>query len=131
MGKSLFHCFLGVRRLAGVPQFLELGRMMEEREKRDKAWVGDAVLALFAREWLLRQVDIKAGDRKAMFINMTSNHFLASFGEPTAIEAKIGVVYENEGLKKAFSYIEETYLPVFKKQEKNRNKTGSHLRRKV
>jgi hypothetical protein len=28
---------------------------------------------------------------------MTSNHFLASLGEPTAMEAAIGVVYEREG----------------------------------
>ena len=26
---------------------------MDETEKRTQAWVGDAVLALFAREWIL------------------------------------------------------------------------------
>ena len=31
---------------------------MTEEEKRTKAWIGDAVLALFAREWILKQTDI-------------------------------------------------------------------------
>lgn len=97
---------------------------MDEGEKRAKAWVGDAVLALFARQWLLARPNVAPGDRKAMFIDMTSNRFLASFGEPTAMEAKIGVVYENEGLEKAFAYIEQTFLPTFKKQQLNKVERG-------
>lgn len=105
--------------------------IMDETEKRTKAWIGDAVLALFAREWILRQTDIAPGERIAVFTGMTSNRFLACMGEPTLMEAKIGVVYEKEGLEKAFSYIEETFLPVFRKQRQNLLKSaGSYRDRK-
>jgi dsRNA-specific ribonuclease len=92
---------------------------MKETEKRSKAWIGDAVLALFAREWILKQSDILPGERVEVFTGMTSNRFLACLGEPTGEEAKIGAVYEKDGLKGAFAYIEETILPVFKKQRRN------------
>ena len=36
---------------------------MDETEKRTKAWVGDAVLALFAREWILDQKVILKQDQ--------------------------------------------------------------------
>lgn len=92
---------------------------MNETEKRAKAWVGDAVLALFAREWILGQSDIEAGDRMEVFTRMTSNQFLACFAEPTLVEAEIGVAYESGGLASAFEYIESKLLPVFKKQRRN------------
>ena len=101
---------------------------MDETEKRTKAWVGDAVLALFAREWILKQSDIAPGERIEVFTGMTSNRFLACMGEPTLMEAKIGAVYENEGLEKAFSYIEETFLPVIKKQRQNLLKSPGSYR---
>ena len=88
---------------------------MDERTKRDLAWVGDAVLALFARKWLLDQKDVDPEERVEQFIRMTSNQFLACFGEPTAIEAEIGEVYEQKGLEAAFNFIERKFLPVFKK----------------
>ncbi|MFL3658841.1 MAG: hypothetical protein ACJ07L_12420 [Opitutales bacterium] len=104
---------------------------MDETEKRTKAWIGDAVLALFAREWILRQTDIAPGERIEVFTGMTSNHFLACTGEPTLMEAKIGVIYEKDGVDEAFSYIEETLLPVFKKQRQNLLKSpGSYRVRK-
>ena len=104
---------------------------MDETEKRTKAWIGDAVLALFAREWILRQTDIAPGERIEVFTGMTSNRFLACTGEPTLMEAKIGVIYEKDGVDKAFSYIEETLLPVFKKQRQNLLKSpGSYRGRK-
>jgi dsRNA-specific ribonuclease len=49
-------------------------------------------------------------------------------GEPTLMEATIGVVYEKEGLEKAFSYIEETFLPVFRKQRQNLLKSPGNYR---
>ena len=101
---------------------------MDETEKRTKAWVGDGVLALFAREWILKQSDIAPGERIEVFTGMTSNRFLACMGEPTLMEAKIGVVYENEGLEKALSYIEETFLPVIKKQRQNLLKSPGSYR---
>ena len=103
---------------------------MTEEEKRTKAWVGDAVLALFAREWILKQKDISIKERAGVFIQMTSNQFLASLGEPTAMEAEIGVVYEEGGLQAAFDFIEQKFLPLFIKQRKKRQRPGSY-RKKV
>lgn len=92
--------------------------MDDEQEKRAKAWVGDAVLALFAREWILRQTDIPLGERATVFKALTCNQFLSSFGQPTQVEADIGMVYEARGLQAAFVYMEERLLPVFKKQRR-------------
>lgn len=99
---------------------------MQEDEKRTKAWVGDAVLALYAREWILKQPDISVKARANVFKQMTSNHFLASLGEPTAMEAEIGLVYESEGLQAAFAHIEAKFLPMFVKQRKKRKRPGSY-----
>jgi len=101
---------------------------MLETEKRSSAWVGDAVLALFAREWILRQPDILPGERIEVFTGMTSNRFLACLGEPTGIEATIGEIYEKEGLGSAFAYIENTLLPVFEKQRRNQAKGQGNWR---
>ncbi|MEM8868546.1 MAG: hypothetical protein AAGC73_09795, partial [Verrucomicrobiota bacterium] len=86
---------------------------MNEDEKRTKAWVGDAVLALFAREWILQQKEIPPSQRADIFIQMTSNKFLSGLGEPTAMEAEIGLVYERDGLEAAYRYVETKFLPVF------------------
>lgn len=104
---------------------------MQIEDKRTKAWIGDAVLALFAREWILRQEDIAMKDRAEVFIQMTSNQFLASLGEPTAMEAGIGVIYESQGLQAAFAHIEEKFLPVFEKQRKKRKRPGSYRNKKI
>ncbi|MEM9161214.1 MAG: ribonuclease III domain-containing protein [Verrucomicrobiota bacterium] len=104
---------------------------MNESEKRTKAWVGDAVLALYSREWILEQTDIQSEERAEVFVSMTSNKFLACLGEPTAMEAEIGVVYENEGLEAAFAFIEEKFLPVFKKQRSKARKAGSFRDRRL
>ena len=103
---------------------------MNESEKRSAAWVGDAVLALFARQWILGQSDIEPGQRIEIFTGMTSNRFLACLGEPTAIEASIGKVYLSEGLEAAFTHIESELLPVFAKQRQNwrRGRKGSRVR---
>ena len=102
---------------------------MTEDEKRTKAWIGDAVLALFAREWILEQNHIPASQRAEVFVRMTSNKFLASLGEPTAMEAEIGILYEKEGQASAFAFIQDKFLPVFLKQERNRSKVGSYRNR--
>jgi dsRNA-specific ribonuclease len=81
------------------------------------AWIGDAVLLLFARSYILResqQLD------EAQCVRMTSNQFLSTFGEPTRVEAQIGQVYEESGLEGAYSWITENLLPLFLKQEENR-----------
>lgn len=103
---------------------------MNLEDKRTKAWIGDAVLGLFAREWILQQKDIAVKERAAVFIQMTSNQFLASLGEPTAMEAEIGIVYENEGLQAAFDYIEKKFLPVFLKQRTKSKLPGSYRQKR-
>ena len=85
--------------------------------EKEEAWIGDAVLGLFARNWILEKE--KKMDAE-MFTRMTSNNFLNSLGNPTKVEAKIGLIFNNEGLEKAFSYIEKSILPLFLKQEKKR-----------
>jgi len=89
----------------------------EIRAERECAWVGDAVLALFAREWVLKE-------RQTMdavwFTRLTSNDFLSAFGNPTRVEAGIGKIYREQGLAAAFAWIESEFLPLFRKQMANR-----------
>ena len=99
---------------------------MSEEDKRTKAWIGDAVLALFAREWILKQKDISAKERAEAFIQLTSNQFLASLAEPTSIEAEIGIVYEADGLRAAFDFIEQKILPLFLKRRIRGKQPGSY-----
>lgn len=103
---------------------------MTEQEKRTKAWIGDAVLALFAREWILHQKWIQPKERAERFIEMTSNKFLSAIGQPTAMEAEIGIVYEKKGLEAAFKHIEATYVPLFKKQQAKAKQPGSYRKKK-
>lgn len=51
---------------------------------------------------------------------LTSNDFLATIGNPTAVEAGIGVVYESEGLEAAFAWIERELAPRFDQIRKKR-----------
>ena len=85
----------------------------ELRQEREAAWVGDAVLALFARQFVLQE-------RKAMdgewFTRLTSNDFLSAFGNPTRVEASIGRLYRADGLDAAFAWMEAELIPLFRKQ---------------
>jgi hypothetical protein len=85
----------------------------------EDAWIGDAVLALYARLKILRE-DGRVDGEKCK--RLTSNQFLGSFGEPTRVEAKIGRVYAAAGLQAAFEWIDAQLLPLFEKQEENRKK---------
>ncbi|MEM7698528.1 MAG: hypothetical protein AAF236_09010 [Verrucomicrobiota bacterium] len=87
----------------------------QKRQEREFAWIGDTVLDLFARDWILKNKGSLCGETLR---KMTSNQFLACFGNPTAVEAKIGRLYEEGGLDPAFEFIEKTLLPLFKKQNK-------------
>ena len=86
---------------------------------REEAWLGDAVLALFVREWILKEDGVLDGDK---FIRFTSNDFLRATGNPTQVEAGIGRIYRSDGLQGAFDYIRECLLPVFLQQEKVRER---------
>ncbi len=84
-----------------------------------QAWLGDAVLALYVREKILREDGLLDGEK---YTRMTSNQFLSALGEPSAVEAEIGTVYQEQGLAAAFAFIETRLIPVFDKQENNRRK---------
>jgi hypothetical protein len=88
--------------------------MDPEEQLRNDAWIGDAVLALFARSWLLRTVPGESSkERNQLFELWVSNQFLSSFGEPTSVEAAIGRTYASGGLNAAFTYIEDNLLNRF------------------
>jgi 23S rRNA maturation mini-RNase III len=88
-----------------------------KRREQELAWIGDTILDLFARTWILRERGTVCGETLR---RMTSNQFLACIGNPTAVEAKIGILYRDEGMERAFSWIEAELLPIFEKQERNR-----------
>ena len=83
------------------------------------AWIGDAVLSLYARMKILREDGRLDGEK---CVRMTSNQFLSAIGEPTRVEAEIGLVYEQAGLHAAFAFIEEHLIPVFERQEEKRQR---------
>ncbi|MDX2273067.1 MAG: hypothetical protein NW237_14115 [Cyanobacteriota bacterium] len=95
---------------------------MNPQELQDKAWLGDAVLSLYAREWLLRHPLDSDLTRSQLFIRMTSNNFLSGLGDPTRIEAEIGLIYEQQGLTAAFQHIQEKILPLFLRQMAKRQR---------
>ena len=99
---------------------------MTLEEKRKLAWVGDAVLALFARRWILQQTNIPNKERADVFQGITSNEFLSRFGEPTKIEYDIGNLFESEGLDVANNYIETHLLPHFIKIQKQKKQPGRY-----
>lgn len=92
----------------------------EKRERlQQQAWIGDAVLTLFARERILNaesRVDAELASQ------MTSNRFLSAFGEPTATEAALGRIYQEQGLAYAFRWIETEWMPLFERQREKRTR---------
>ncbi|MCX6936528.1 MAG: hypothetical protein NTU80_01315 [Verrucomicrobia bacterium] len=87
--------------------------------EQELAWIGDAVLALWARERVLRE---QGAIDTAAFLHLTANSALQGLARPTRVEAEIGVVYRAEGLAAAFAHIETRLLPVFQKQAANRTR---------
>jgi len=83
------------------------------REEREFAWIGDAVLALFARQWVLQERGRMDGE---WFTRLTSNDFLGCIGNPTSVEAKIGRIYRERGITEAFAWIAMELLPLFQRQ---------------
>jgi dsRNA-specific ribonuclease len=86
-----------------------------QRKLLEEAWVGDAVLTLFARRYILGQ---ESGINNGRAARMTSNRFLEAIGNATAVEAQIGRVYEAEGLDAAFAWIQRHLIPLHEKQER-------------
>lgn len=87
------------------------------RQEREAAWIGDAVLALFARQFVLRERDSMDGE---WFTRLTSNDFLSAFGNPTRVEASIGKIYMEGGLEAAFEWMDANLIPLFRKQVANK-----------
>lgn len=101
-----------------VPSDDKLRRLQEE------AWIGDAVLTLFARSRIL---DGGGGVDAALASRMTSNQFLSAFGEPTDAEARLGRIYRQQGLDGAFRWIETEWMPMFSRQEEKRQRGSRDL----
>jgi 23S rRNA maturation mini-RNase III len=87
------------------------------KQLREDAWIGDAVLALFARRFVLAERSAMDGE---WFTMMTSNDFLSAFGAPTKVEASIGRLYLDQGQEAAFSWMEENLVPHLRKRMANR-----------
>ena len=96
-----------------VPYRLSAAQVSQE------AWIGDAVLSLYARIRILREDGRLDGEK---CVRMTSNQFLSALGEPTRVEAEIGRIYQKAGLQAAFSFIEEHLIPMFERQEEKRRR---------
>jgi hypothetical protein len=92
---------------------------IDPRQITNEAWIGDAVLSLYARLKILREDGVLDGDK---CVRLTSNRFLGSVGEPTRVEAEIGRCFEREGLPGAFAWIEKHLVPMFERQEQNRKR---------
>jgi dsRNA-specific ribonuclease len=100
-----------------------------DRRRRilEQAWVGDAVLCLYARRRILRESGSVDGEK---FERMTSNRFLAAFGEPSEVEAELGRLYESQGLEAAFAWIEQKLMPLFDRHEMKRQEEKKSNARK-
>ncbi len=81
--------------------------------QRQEAWIGDAVLALFVRQWLFYHRPGSLAAQEKLFKTMTANQFLSTFGNPTVVEAHIGRLYRKEGLAAAFAWLEAQIIPRF------------------
>ena len=88
---------------------------------RQDAWIGDAVLELYVRSWVLKSHGAVNAEMKTRF---TCNQFLNCIGNPTKVEADIGVIYQREGMDAAFAWIRTHLEPLFIKQEAKRERTG-------
>jgi hypothetical protein len=86
-------------------------------QEREDAWIGDAVLGLYARRWILDRLGRMDAE---MFTAMTSNHFLSTICNPTTLESRIGKRYNESGLEAAFAFIESEIIPRFIQQNRRR-----------
>ena len=91
------------------------------RREREEAWLGDAALALIAREWVLSRT---GGMEAGLFAELTSNQFLSRLGPPTAVEAEIGREYLEGGLPAARAWIDARLVPHFERALNRRH--GRH-----
>lgn len=95
---------------------------MIREQTLQEAWIGDAVLCLYARLKILREDSVIDGAKAQ---RLTSNQFLSVLGEPNEMEAELGRVYLRDGLDAAFRWIEARLMPVYERQESNRRKRSA------
>ena len=88
----------------------------ETPEDREQAWIGDAVLGLVAREWIL---DRGKGLDGELHRTVTSNEFLRNFGHPTLVEAEMGRTFKKGGVDAVREHFQSVIVP--KLREKNGN----------
>lgn len=86
-------------------------------ELQSDAWLGDAVLLLYARRRIVHETGRVDNE---LCVRMTSNQFLATLGEPTRVEAEIGKIYRESGWDAAIAWIEQWLLPLFAQQQEAR-----------
>lgn len=84
------------------------GDKATEERLRAEAWVGDAILALYVREWILAEEGAINGK---LFVEFTSNDFLRRTGNATGVEAEIGRTFKAGGLEAAYAWIEHHLKP--------------------
>lgn len=89
------------------------------KQLQEDAWLGDAVLEVYARQRVLRE---RGGIDEEMRKNLTRNSFLNCIANPTVAEANIGRRFRAGGLDAAWAWIAEHLEPVFAKQEANRQR---------
>ena len=70
-----------------------------EERLRAEAWVGDAILALYVREWILAEEGAINGK---LFVEFTSNDFLRRTGNATG---------DRKSTRLNSSHIEESRMP--------------------
>lgn len=79
-----------------------------EERLRVEAWIGDAILALYVREWILEEEGAINGK---LFVEFTSNEFLRRTGNATGVEAEIGRIFKAGGLEAGYAWIEQNLRP--------------------
>jgi len=89
---------------------------------RDLSWTGDALLTLFAREWIMAHEAELGTPRAELFRDLTSNAFLSTLGPPSVIEARLGDAYRSGGLAAAQAYFDSVLLPLFQRQHAKRRR---------
>ena len=97
----------------------------ELKQLQEEAWIGDAVLEIYVRTWILKTYGRQEPGVKSRF---SSNAFLNCLGHPMVVEAQIGVIYTQQGLDAAFAWIKEKIEPVFVRQEENWQKDAGGRR---
>ncbi len=95
---------------------------------QDEAWIGDSILGLYLRQLLLDNKIEEKAERGELYAWFSSNQFLSTFGRPTEVEARIGRIFQEEGLGAAFEYLTATILPVMQKQLENRRVSRRTIR---